>query len=96
VGPPTSYFDRALQLYREIEDDVGLGEAMFYRGLVYQMQNQNQPARKCFDQALQLTKKSGDERMQSFVVRHIGYLEEASGEIDASQARHAPHGCALF
>jgi tetratricopeptide (TPR) repeat protein len=85
-GPPTGHFDRALQLYGELGDDIGLGEAMFYRGLVYQMQNQNQPARKCFDQALQLTKKTGDERMQSFVVRHIGYLEETAGEIDAARA----------
>jgi tetratricopeptide (TPR) repeat protein len=87
-GPPTGHFDRALQLYRELGDDLGLGEAMFYRGLVYQMQNQNQPARKCFDQALQLTKTTGDERMQSFVVRHIGYLEEAAGETDAARANY--------
>jgi tetratricopeptide (TPR) repeat protein len=73
-GPPTSHFDRAIQLYRELGDDVGSGEATFYRGLVYQMQNQNEPARKLFDQALKLTEKTGDERIRSFVVRHIGHL----------------------
>ena len=85
-GPPTSHFDRAIQLYREVGDDVGLGEATFYRGLVYQMQNQNGPAGTLFDQALQLTEKTGDERMRSFVVRHIGYLEEAAGQVAAARA----------
>jgi tetratricopeptide (TPR) repeat protein len=85
-GPPTSHFDRAIQLYREVGDDVGLGEATFYRGLVYQMQNQNEPAGTLFDQALQLTEKTGDERMRSFVVRHIGYLEEAAGQVAAARA----------
>jgi tetratricopeptide (TPR) repeat protein len=85
-GPPTEDFDRALQTYKELGDEVGLGEAMFYRGLVYQMQEQNQRARQIFEQALALTKKTGDERMQSFVVRHIGYLQQTAGEIDAARA----------
>lgn len=73
-GPPTRHFDRALQIYQELGDELRLGEAMFYRGLVYQMQEQNVRARQIFEQALALTRKTGDERMQSFVVRHIGYL----------------------
>ncbi len=85
-GPPTEDFDRALQTYKELGDEVGLGEAMFYRGLVYQMQEQNQRARQIFEQALALTKKTGDERMQSFVVRHIGYLQQTAGEIAAARA----------
>jgi len=32
-GPPTEDFDRALQTYKELRDEVGLGEAMFYRGV---------------------------------------------------------------
>jgi tetratricopeptide (TPR) repeat protein len=83
---PTRNFDRAIQLYRDVGDDVGLGEATFYRGLVYQMQNQNEPARKVFDQALKFTQKTGDERIRSFVVRHIGYLQEAAGQFDAARA----------
>lgn len=63
-----------------------MGEATFYRGLVYQMQNQNASASKVFDQASKLTEKTGDERIQSFVVRHIGYLQESSGEIEAATA----------
>ncbi len=85
-GPPTDDFDRALQVYQELGDEVGLGEAMFYRGLVYQMQDDNQHARQIFEQALALTQKTGDERMESFVVRHIGYLQQAAGEIDAARA----------
>jgi tetratricopeptide (TPR) repeat protein len=63
-----------------------LGEAVFYRGLVYQMQEQNLHAREMFDQALELTNKTGDERLRSFVVRHIGYLQQAAGEIDAARS----------
>jgi hypothetical protein len=85
-GLPTEDFDRALQIYKELGDEIGLGEAKFYRGLVYQMQEENQRARQIFEQALALTKKTGDERMQSFVVRHIGYLQQAAGEIDAARA----------
>jgi tetratricopeptide (TPR) repeat protein len=85
-GPPTSHFDRAIQLYHELGDDVGLGEATFYRGLVYQMQNQNEPAREVFDQALKLTQETGDERIRSFVTRHIGYLQESAGEIEPARA----------
>ena len=85
-GPPTEDFDRALQIYKELGDEIGLGEAMFYRGLVYQMQDEIQRARQIFEQALALTKKTGDERIQSFVVRHIGYLQQTAGEIDAARA----------
>jgi tetratricopeptide (TPR) repeat protein len=85
-GPPTENFDRALQIYKELGDEIGLGEAMFYRGLVYQMQEQNQRAGQFFVQALALTKRTGDERLQSFVVRHIGYLQQTAGEIDAARA----------
>lgn len=85
-GPPTEDFDRALQTYKELGDELGLGEAMFYRGLVYQMQEQNQRARQIFEQALALTKKTGDEPMQSFVVRHIGYLQQTAGETAAARA----------
>ena len=83
--PPTSHFDRAIELYRELKDDVGLGEATFYRGLVYQMQNQNEPAKKLFDQALKLTQETGDERIRSFVVRHIGYLQETAGHSEEAR-----------
>jgi tetratricopeptide (TPR) repeat protein len=85
-GPPTEDFDRGLQIYKELGDQVGLGEAVFYRGLVYQMQEQNSRAREMFDQALELTNKTGDERLRSFVVRHIGYLQQTAGEIDAARA----------
>jgi tetratricopeptide (TPR) repeat protein len=85
-GPPTGHFDRAVRIYRELGNDVGLGEAMFYRGLVYQMQDQTKSARELFDQGLELTKRSGDERVQSFLVRHIGYLQQVAGEIDAARA----------
>lgn len=85
-GPPTAHFDQAIQLYRELDDDVGLAEATFYRGLVCQMQNQNEPARKYFQQALELTQKTGDERIRSFVVRHLGYLQETAGETEAARA----------
>ena len=85
-GLPTEDFDRALQIYKELGDEIGLGEAMFYRGLVYQMQEENPRALQIFEQALVLTKKTGDERMQSFVVRHIGYLQQTAGEIDAARA----------
>jgi len=46
------------------------------------MQEQNAPARKRFDQALDLTKRTGDERLRSFVLRHIGYLQQTDGQID--------------
>jgi len=58
---------------------------MFCRGLVYQMQNQNEPARKVFDQALKLTQETGDERIRSFVIRHIGYLQETAGQLEAAR-----------
>jgi len=85
-GPPTEHFDRALQIYQQLGNEIGLAEAMFYRGLVYQMQEQNRGARQIFEQALALTKKTGNERMQSFVERHIGYLQQTAGEIDAARA----------
>jgi tetratricopeptide (TPR) repeat protein len=77
---PNGDIDRALQIYKELGDQVGLGEALFYRGLVYQMQEQNLHAREMFDQALALTNKTGDERLRSFVVRHIGYMQQTAGE----------------
>jgi tetratricopeptide (TPR) repeat protein len=85
-GRPAGHFDRALQIYKELGDEVGLGEAMFYRGLVFQMQDQDQRAREIFERALQITNRTGDGRMQSFVVRHIAYLQQQAAEIDAARA----------
>jgi tetratricopeptide (TPR) repeat protein len=78
---PTEHFDRALKTFEELGDDFGRAEAMFYRGLVYQMQDQDAPAQEIFDQGLELTKKTGNQRMQSFIVRHIAYLQQKAGDI---------------
>jgi hypothetical protein len=43
--------------------------------VIQSRQNQSEPARKVFDQALKFTQKTGDERIRSFVVRRIGYLQ---------------------
>jgi hypothetical protein len=49
------------------------------------MQNQNEAARKAFDQALKLPRTTGDERIRSFVAGHIGYLQESAGEIEPAR-----------
>ena len=82
---PTEHFDRALKTFEGLGDDIGLAEGMFYRGLVYQMQDQDQPARETFDKGLELTNRTGDERMRSFIVRHIAYLQQKAGEIDLAR-----------
>src|ERR1700730_8440855 len=83
---PTEHFDRALKTFEELGDHIGLAEAMFYRGLVYQMQDQDKPAREIFDKALELTNRTGDERMRSFIVRHLAYEQQKAGEIDLARA----------
>jgi tetratricopeptide (TPR) repeat protein len=85
-GLPTEHLERALQLYKETGDETGVAEALFYRGLVYQMQQQTQQAREVFTQAFELTEKTADERMRSFVVRHLGYLQQDAGNIDQARA----------
>jgi tetratricopeptide (TPR) repeat protein len=82
---PTEHFDRALKTFEELGDGIGLAEAMFYRGLVYQMQDQDKPARETLDKGLELTNRTGDERMRSFIVRHIAYLQQKTGEIDLAR-----------
>jgi tetratricopeptide (TPR) repeat protein len=82
---PTEHFDQALKAFEELGDGIGLAEAMFYRGLVYQMQDQDKPARETFDKGLELTSRTGDERVRSFIVRHIAYLQQKAGEVDLAR-----------
>jgi tetratricopeptide (TPR) repeat protein len=78
---PTRHFDRAMQLAEELGDQRSRGWAMFYRGLIYQMQEQNDPARETFERSLKLAQQSHDERLESYVVRHIGYLQQLAKDI---------------
>jgi tetratricopeptide (TPR) repeat protein len=85
---PTQHFDRALQLTKELGDNRSHGWALFYRGLIYQMQEQNKSARETFDRALQLAQETGDGRLESFVVRHIGYLQQLAQDISNARGNY--------
>jgi tetratricopeptide (TPR) repeat protein len=75
-------FCEALRIREEIGDRAGLSESWFYRGLVQQMQEKLEPARKAFEQALRF---AGDPLARSFALRHLGYVLEVGGENAAAR-----------
>lgn len=70
--------DEALQIREQ-------SEAWFYRGLVRQMQEDYVPAREAFEKSLQLAK---DPLMRSFAHRHIGYMHQLSGDLEAARQHY--------
>ena len=76
-------FERAAELYRQLGDLRGEGEALFRVGSVHQVVRGDQDAAApAFARARELATRSGDRLTLSYVLRHLAFVEQAAGRID--------------
>lgn len=79
-------FERAAELYRELGDVRGEGEALFWVGCLHQViRGDNDAAAPAFAHAHELATGAGDKMTLSYVLRHLAFTEQAAGRLD--QAR---------
>lgn len=82
-GAPWAPVDAAIDESLRVQE---LADAWFYRGLVRQMNEDYKAARTAFERVLALT---DDPLLQSFAHRHIGYVFEATGDMNSARVHYA-------
>jgi tetratricopeptide (TPR) repeat protein len=79
-------FERATQLYRRLGDERGEGEALLWVGMFHQVVRGDQAtAVPLFERARELAIRSGDQLTLSYVLRHLGFVEQAAGRVAAAR-----------
>ncbi|GAA4879781.1 tetratricopeptide repeat protein [Kitasatospora terrestris] len=78
-------FERAAELYAELGDARGEGEALFWIGAFHQVVREDGPtALPAFERALELATRAGDRLTVSYVLRHLGFAEQYAGRPEAA------------
>jgi len=76
-------FERALALALATEDDLLEAEARFWVGLVHQVvRGDHDASREQFLAAWTIARERGDTKLQSYAVRHLGFVYDAEGNGD--------------
>jgi hypothetical protein len=79
-------FERALQLYRIVDDIGGQAEAQFWIGAFHQVvRDDDAAAVPALERARALATQAGNSLIQSYVLRHLGIVEHRAGHL--GQAR---------
>jgi tetratricopeptide (TPR) repeat protein len=79
-------FERALELYRRLDDARGEGEALFWIGIVHQVvRDDSDTAVPVFEQARKLAAAAGDKLTLSYVLRHLGFAEHGAGRLEPAR-----------
>lgn len=81
-------FERAAQLYRELSNLGGEGEALFWVGCFHQVaRRDNSTAVPVLERSLELASQAGDNAVMSEALRHLGIAAYAAGYLDAARQR---------
>lgn len=82
-------FERAAELYAGLGDERGEAEALFWIGTYHQVLHQDGEASIPFlERAEKLAVQSGDKLLLSYVVRHLGAVEQyVNHDLDAARRR---------
>jgi hypothetical protein len=82
-------FERAAELYRELGDERGEAEALFWIGTYHQVLHRDGASSLPFlERAEELATRSGDKLRLSYIARHIGFVEQmVNSDLDAAQKR---------
>jgi tetratricopeptide (TPR) repeat protein len=65
---------QALALYEKIGDTHGIAQSLFFIGLTYERQGEEEQARGCYRQALDIAREYDDKWVISEVTRHMSGL----------------------
>ena len=81
-------FERAASLYRALGDPRGEAEALFWIGTFEQVvRGDDAAALPAFLRAHDLATEVGDRLTLSYVVRHLGFVDMAAGDLAAARGR---------
>lgn len=80
-------FERAAELYRQLGDLRGEGEALFWAGTFHQVvRDDTDTALPAFQRALDLATRAGDPLTTSYALRHLGFAAHMAGRLDEARA----------
>lgn len=80
-------FERAAALYTELGDARGEAEARFWMATFHQVaRGDHETALPLLEQAGKLAAGAGDRLALSYVARHIGFAQQAAGQLDAARS----------
>lgn len=84
---PLNYFTQAFDLWQRAGNTRGICESQFWIGLIYQIFLPDlEKATRYFRAALDLAEIHGFKLEQSYLVRHLGFIAQKRGELDAARA----------
>ncbi|MFC2079141.1 hypothetical protein ACFLSZ_04090 [Candidatus Bipolaricaulota bacterium] len=83
--------ERALELFEEADGKVGIAQALFSVGLVYEFRRESGPedkakAAKYHTNARQLAADIGDRRIQSYAARHLAGVRHYQSDVEDALA----------
>ena len=83
-------FERAVELYRELDDRTKLADALFWVGCCHQVVLQDEAsALDYFHAAYDLAAELGADLVRAEAVRHLGFTALRTGELDLALTRFA-------
>lgn len=79
-------FERAAALHRRAGDERGEAEALFWVGTFHQVvRGDHDTAAPVLRRAQELATSAGDDLTLSYVLRHLGFVEQAEGRVPAAR-----------
>jgi tetratricopeptide (TPR) repeat protein len=80
-------FERALALYRALDDRRGEAEALFWIGCVHQfIRRDDETAVPYLERSARLAAETGDRPTRSEALRHLGIAAHRAGRLDEARA----------
>ncbi|WP_439679936.1 tetratricopeptide repeat protein [Embleya sp. MST-111070] len=84
----SALFERAAELYRNLGDERGEGEALFWIGVLHQViRDDDAAAVPALERSLELATGVDDRRTMSYALRHLGIAEHRAGRLDRARER---------
>jgi hypothetical protein len=81
-------FERAADLYRQLEDVRGQAESLFWIGAFHQVVGgDHDTAVPLFERSYALAEQAADKATMSYAARHLGIAEHAAGRTGPARAR---------
>ncbi len=82
-----SFAQQAVANYQALQEDLGIGEALFLWGNIRQKQSKNPEAKEYFDQALVLCRRTGNQRLLSLILNRLSDLACYEGQYEIAAAQ---------
>jgi tetratricopeptide (TPR) repeat protein len=81
-------FERAAELYRELGDQGGEAEALFWVGCFHQVARRDDAAAvPALERSLELASRAGNRETMAEALRHLGIHAHATGRMDLARQR---------